>query len=663
MKKLLCLFLAFLTITNISRLVSYADEDSFVNDALAVVREKIDIPENYTSFNSKISVEQNGKYINMTWFGDGDGINDGGQINIRIDEKYRVLSFNQYFYGNFTGNYKLSKISADEAQKTASLFCQKVCPEFYPFVRLKEYENVTNRNYKPYEFTFYRYVGDIPCYDNYIKIFVNPYNFCVSSMSVLWDDFDKIYPSVTELTPEMAKVCMYDKIGMVLEYGQNSEGEIYPRYADLSDKITYVNAYTGELLDTKVQKDDLDSFSKDFYVTRTDEEFDISSLDSLVYDTPYIPFSKDYVLVNASYEFDDNGKYAMLDFETKNGFQKSYVIDVLTKNIRYYREKTSVVNENKMLSAGKCRSIADNFCLKYLPDIYKECGFLKYVNQKNDYGEDVCYFNYSRLINGMVYDNNGIVIGVSPANGNVISVKTGWDIIEIPDFVQSIPKEEAFEKYINAVDFKLMYVKSFGLTREKELRPVYAKNPDITIYVNAITGELIDGNGKNVSDSNIEFDDISDDVAKDKINVLLSCGIFDRNEKFYPDENVRLKDFLMWIARTVDCVIYNDDDIDYVCSIFAEKGIVSYDDILNNGYINMQTGIKYIVSYLGYDEVAVLDNTYRTGFVDEGLIDSDKIGYASIAKGLKIFEGNALLPNEYMKRNVAAQILYNLISN
>ena len=77
----------------------------------------------------------------------------------------------------------------------------------------------------------------------------------------------------------------------------------------------------------------------------------------------------------------------------------------------------------------------------------------------------------------------------------------------------------------------------------------------------------------------------------------------------------------------------------------------------------METGIRYIVGYLGYDEVAKLSGTYTTGFVDEGLISPEFVGYAAIAKGLKIFDGNAFLPKENMKRNVAAQIIYNLISN
>ena len=91
--------------------------------------------------------------------------------------------------------------------------------------------------------------------------------------------------------------------------------------------------------------------------------------------------------------------------------------------------------------------------------------------------------------------------------------------------------------------------------------------------------------------------------------------------------------------------------------------LVTPEEIAANGFVTTEKGIKYIVSYLGYDKIAELKDTYTTGFVDEGYISEGLIGYAAIAKGLKIFSGNAFMPQEYLKRNVVAQILYNLISN
>ena len=87
------------------------------------------------------------------------------------------------------------------------------------------------------------------------------------------------------------------------------------------------------------------------------------------------------------------------------------------------------------------------------------------------------------------------------------------------------------------------------------------------------------------------------------------------------------------------------------------------EEIALNDKLTTETAIKYIICYLGYGDIASITDTFKTDFIDEGMISPDMVGYAAIAKGLKIFQGNAFMPKEYVKRNVAAQILYNLISN
>ena len=94
---------------NSAFVICYADSESFVTKAVNAVKSKIDIPENYSEFNSKVTVEPGTHYAYLTWYGDDDEFNSGGQINVTVDDKFRILSFSRYFYGEFTGNYKLSK--------------------------------------------------------------------------------------------------------------------------------------------------------------------------------------------------------------------------------------------------------------------------------------------------------------------------------------------------------------------------------------------------------------------------------------------------------------------------------------------------------------------------------------------------------------------------
>ena len=663
MKKLIILLI--ITVLHINILPCYANGGSFVNDALSVVLEKIEIPSNYTEFSSSFTIEQNDRFAYLSWYGDDDGSKNGGQINVTVDGKYRIVEFSQYFYGEYTGNYKLSKINQTEAEDIASSFAERVCPEFYSHTRIEQSQFNINRNFEPYEIVFYRYENGIPCYDNYISVVVNAYNSQVSSLKVEWQDYDVVFSPSTRLTEENAKVHFYDKIGMVLEYSRDADGNLYTRYSSLADGIKYINAYTGSLLNSGTVSGTGDfknasSVEKTFNMAFSDE-FDFSDCMDSVYSNEYIPFDPSFSLVGAYCLEDNFGKYVMLEFADTDGKGKTYIVDKESGDVRYYYQLSEIVHENKFLSDFECRRIAELFCKKYAKSYIGECVLVNSNTTKNHLGEEIYYFNYARLINGMVYDENGIVVGVSRATGDIVSITSGWDMMEIPAFVKNVALDTAFETYINSVDFKLQYITCLNRQKKKELRPVYAPDPKFEMYIDSVTGKLIDGNRQEYNLEYSGYADIKGDISEEQIKALLSCGIFDEVDKFCPTEDVALCDYLLWICRTVDCKIYTD--ITEVADKLVSSGLVTYDELAENKPINMETGIRYIVGYLGYDEVAKLSGTYTTGFVDEGLISPEFVGYAAIAKGLKIFDGNAFLPKENMKRNVAAQIIYNLISN
>ena len=663
MKKLAALLLVLVMCFN-SILISYADSGSFVNEALNSVLTKIEIPANYDSFSSRITIEKDNQYAFLSWSGDDDGDNIGGQINITVDSKCRIIEFDQYFYGDFKGNYKLSTITRTDAENIASDFVQKLCPEFFQSVRIDAGGEGINRNFEPYTVNFYRYENDVVCYDNYITVVVNSHNAKVLSLKVVWDDCEKIYPLKSVIEIDEAKVAMYERIGLVLEYAPDEYGNLYPRYADKSDGINYINAHTGRLFDSKRtldgNSDKNAAYAQKNFAMGLVERDEVGQSIVMIERNEFLTPGENYDLDGIYSLEDDYSKYEMVEYTDDKGNFKSYIIDLINGDVRYYYMQRGVVDKNKRLKANECRSIAEEFCKKYEASFFGQCQLLNFNISKNEYNEDICYFNYARIFNNVAYDYNGIVIGVSCATGDVVSIQTGWDVICSPEFVNLLTANKVYGKYIDSVGFKLQYIVCNNSTNEKELRLVYAPDPREKVYINAVSGALIYENGDEFNTESLRYTDIKNDIAKEQIETLMHCKIFDPADKFYPDENVALCDFLLWMCRLVDCVSYKD--ISQVADKLVYEGITTYDQLMENGYINTETGIKYIVTYLGYGNVAELQDTYANLFVDEGMISPDLLGYAAIAKGLKIFTGNAFLPKEYIKRNVAAQIFYNLIS-
>jgi len=665
MKKIICSLLTILILINSAFVICYADDESFVTRAVNAVKGKIDIPVNYDEFNSKVTFEPGSQYAYLTWYGDDGESSPGGQINVTVDDKLRILSFSRYFYGEFNGNYKLSSYTSKDAEDIAKSFISKACPEFYGHTKLAEQEYSVHRNFEPYEFKFVRYENGLPCYDNYINVTVDASKGVVSAFDVKWIDYHKVYPANTRLTPAEAEASMYANIGMVKEYAQKPNGEIFVRYADLSDGINYINAYTGNIVNTNYvsegsYKNALTAEKKfDFYYSS--ETFEIDYPVSVVEGSEYIAPGSEFTLTGIQYLQDDYGRYLYMYYDDFNGSVKTYIVDVYNGDVRYFDYyQHDIGAENVGLNQQQCEKVADGFVLRHNSSFIENCRLLNSNNQKNYIGEDVYYFNYTRFINDIAYDENGVIVGVSRSTGKIVSVTSGWDVIEVPQYSFSLSVEEAFDKYINASGFELQYITAESMTKEMELRAVYAPNPMIDLYIDAVTGEVVDADGVEINVEKTTYKDISKNVSGEQIKTLNACGILDDAEKFNPDDNVLLCDYLLWMCRAVDCAEYKN--IYEVADKLVNKGVVTYEDLELNPCITTEIGIKYIVTYLGYGELAKLPDTFKTGFVDEGMISEDLIGYAAIAKGLGIFRGNAFMPQSYIKRNVAAEILYNLIS-
>ena len=658
MKKFTLVAVLIAFILNFS-VICYADEGSFVNSAVLSVSGKIEIPSNYTEFNSKLSTGNNELYAHLSWFGDADGENGGGRINVTVDKDFVITEFSQYFYGDFQGDYKLSKLDAETAFEIAADFAKRACPEYFGSTAAEFEDNEIHRNFELYEIMFYRYENGLPCYENYISVTVNAYNGAVSSMKLKWDDCSVIRSSRPGISLDAAKVAMYDKSAFFAEYAQKTDGSLYVRYSGNSSGTTYINAYNGELFEVH-SKDDDSLPHKAFNMQPSEASVPYYDADRL-YNNRYIELDSTYSLDFMTNYSDFLGDYVFLAYSGKNNSSKIFVVDAENGDIRYYTDRSGIVDENNGYTQSQCKSAADSFCREYVKKIYGYCRYLNSVTYEDTNGEVTYYYNYPRFINGVSYADNGILIGVSAATGKVVSVETAIDNFGTLPSGKIISKDEAFETYIENCGFTLQYIITTNNYKNMEMRAVYAPDPRKRVFVDALTGFVTDGAGENVLSQPDEYYDISSDISKDQINTLLKCGVFDREDRFRPLDNITLSEFLLYMARCVDCVNYKT--IEDVSDSLISKGIVTAEELETDGFVTTEKGIKYLISYLGYSKLAEAEDTYITGFIDEWQIDKDLVGYAAIAKGLKIFSGNAFLPKENLKRNVAAQIFYNLINN
>ena len=195
---------------------------------------------------------------------------------------------------------------------------------------------------------------------------------------------------------------------MVKEYAQKTNGEFFVRYTDLSDGINYINAYTGNIVNTNYisegsYKNALTSEKKfDFYYSVDAYEIDYAI--SVVENSEYVAPGSKFTLTGIQYLQDAYGNYLYMYYDDFNGSIKTYIVDVYTGDIRYFDyHQYEIGSENLGYNQEQCENIADDFVLKHNGSFIESCRLLNSNNQKNYIGEDVYYFNYTRFINDIAY--------------------------------------------------------------------------------------------------------------------------------------------------------------------------------------------------------------------------------------------------------------------
>ncbi len=141
-------------------------------------------------------------------------------------------------------------------------------------------------------------------------------------------------------------------------------------------------------------------------------------------------------------------------------------------------------------------------------------------------------------------------------------------------------------------------------------------------YISALGGKNIDYAGEEIKkEEKQEYTDISSHWAEREIRLITDAGAVEEQSKFRPDEYITAKEFKELFRN---------------CSYYSYGEYLSDD----NSEVSRIDAIKYIIDSLGYTSVAKLAGIYKTDFADGSDIAESDVGFAAIAKGLGIVEGD-----------------------
>jgi hypothetical protein len=250
----------------------------------------------------------------------------------------------------------------------------------------------------------------------------------------------------------------------------------------------------------------------------------------------------------------------------------------------------------------------------------------------------------------------------------IYSFNCNWNdnvVFESPTGAMSA--EEAIDKYLSKDGFDLKYeintLQSYDPKDPKqepmvditdaysvnyEVRLVY--RPDINpSYISPFTGEQLNSNGEVYKKTApYVYVDVPDIEGNREILLLSDMNIGFEGDHFYPGNNItqgQLNDIMQKIGYG-----YGNNE---VSSENEDK------------YITREALAYNFITYLGLEKVAGLSDIYKTGVIDENVIDQKYLGAVALAKGLGLMDADAnnrFNPKDNVTRAQAVHLILQFIN-
>ncbi|MCK9479595.1 MAG: S-layer homology domain-containing protein [Firmicutes bacterium] len=691
--------------------LAFAGEENAKNleEVIIKVREKIEVPESYDDFSSNMRTDEDGViHWNLSWASAKNKDDwDKSYISVDVTGGGFIESYSKYDNSGrqYSEYVKIPDITKQEADDIVNSFIAKVCPEI-----AGEYEYAEPRIYDGnYSYNFIRVVNGIKMPSNQASFNIDSRMKEITNYYGNWNVSFEFPSPEKAISKEEAQNIFADKTPLDLEYRIDSDGKPKLQYSRSREKGNmYINAITGEIekpefgygiytraenaksLDTggamgglrPEEQQEVDKIATALTVEQAEEKLrQISELD---FDESYILSSSHLyqykqangaVKANLSLYFtqlktdekltDEQLKvmiaaghgdgYANADFDAQTGDLTSFSSGNWYGKPRPMSEQNEKESQNTEQKA--IQKIAESFINKMRPGKIDKVKYIPADNQN----DEIYYYNYYRMENGAYFGNDSIWIGVNADNSKIKEFSYNWtEGVEIPSADSVIGLAKAHEILFEADAFKMQYVPNKG-----KVILAYKLSDEKTFFIDANNGQLLDWSGKPLTEDKApEFSDIEGHFSEKAIKELAMVGVFLSGDEFLPDSNMLQKDFVTLLIK-LGKYYYDKENIDTIYGYLIREGIMDESEKNPDGTITRENAVKYVMRYLGYKKFAEIPGIFKTDFADADEISPDLLGYAAIAKGLGVVNGNDgnFMPKDILTKGEAVVIIYNCIKS
>ena len=552
MKNTLILILVFsLIFSGMTPLSVYGETVSEENleNIILRLKELFNISNDYDNFVSRVNSYNDQVNYYLDW---SDSEQKLPSININVDSKGNIISYNKYDNEFVELESILPKISRDEALEIALAFIEKVDPIAFKEIELKDSSQPMTTWDRSYNFLFTRVIDDIPYNSNSINISVDMHSEEVSNLYINWTRDIEFPAKEGIISLDDAKEAYKEKIALKLVYKEKSrvwtmdsgqaEDSYFLAYSTLG-ALKGIEAISGEAINLTyyyplygegtAAQDNAESGGGAPIITPEEQE-EIDKLKGLKTIDEAEKEARNILDLDNSYELRGRNLYSSWNNQddffyslsfTKNIDGRDYYTDISlnakTLDLQSFYKGTFVDEKAKpQLDKNEALELAKDYLKKINPDKVNQVEYMELYNMEDN--QQLYGFTFMRKVDDIYVESDTINIGVNAVNKDIYSYNINWFKGEFPASENIITVDEAYQVLFDQIGFALSYQDIYSYENNDnniEIKLVYSINQDIPTIIDALTGDILDYSGNVYRDNTIlTYTDIEDSYAKDWIN-------------------------------------------------------------------------------------------------------------------------------------------------
>ena len=681
---LLCAaLLAGLTVT--------AGAESGADDRLSQVTETVKKTLNldteaYDDFQGDSYEDSLARMWNLQWSGTGgsltvEALEDGTIVSFRLDDE---TSSSGGFPAFPSGDTK-------KATQAAQAFLDRVLDRATESVKLGEPEGEDRLGSTELSFSGQILLNGLPSALTYSM------SVRSSDNQVTWFRRDvpetaflgTIPAAQASVTQAKAAEMLGDKLGLRLEYvlPEADSTQAVLRYLPQSVHTFYVDARTGELLDLTELEEKLwqsaggaESPSEDSSasgelseaeqegIKKLEGVLPSDKLEALVRAEKAYGLDR-YTLASAAYELEkgtdgeEDQVLCTLCFSRSDGsgtYGRTVQVDARTGGVlSVYSRVPWDKDRQPKVSREAALTAAETFLKDFAGDRFAHLALYEENAVEGD-GGPCYYFTFARRENDIFFPDNGYSVAIDGSDGSVYSLSYTYDetlTFQAPEGL--VTSQAALKTWVDSYDVTLGYrlvpqplsasdpaqakLMQQGLKYYYGLRLTYAQERE-TYYlgVDAKSGQLVER--ETVSPQAPAYTDLSGSWARADIETLSRYGVGYEAQTFQGGKQLTQWDLVCLLASLeglrLDPAGATEEEKDAAYDIVCRMGAMSRADRDEEKLLTRGQVVQMLLDASGYGPAARLQGIYTCSYGDRNTIPADQLGYAALAQGLKLVQGN-----------------------